>query len=237
MILILKTKIDTLISDIDLSNYYTKAEIDTLFPNTDFSNYYTKTEIDTLFSNIDLSNYYTKSEVSDIGNEISTLILNTYTKTEVDTLLYTNYPSLSFIGYNFYSKTETDSTLSDYITTTQLYDDFYSKGYVNQMLAQSTTLFELYYAKGDLDTSLANKVSNIGGIPLPGMLDIGTSAYRNSRIRCNAEVGGYTGYVELKAASSYDMFLNLSTTRTDGVWMCFKLLMTTIYNYQVAITK
>ena len=55
------------------------------------------------------------------------------------------------------------------------------------------------------------------------MLDIGTSGYTNSRIRCNATVGGYTGYAELKAADSYDMFLNLSTTRTDGGWMYFKI--------------
>ena len=55
------------------------------------------------------------------------------------------------------------------------------------------------------------------------MLDIGTSGYTNSRIRRNATVGGYTGYAELKAASSYDMFLNLSTTRTDGGWMYFKI--------------
>ena len=36
-------------------------------------------------------------------------------------------------------------------------------------------------------------------------------------------VGGYTGYAELKAAGSYDMLLNLSTTRTDGGWMYFKI--------------
>ena len=55
------------------------------------------------------------------------------------------------------------------------------------------------------------------------MLDIGTSDYTNSRIRCNANLGGYTGYAELKAANSYDVFLNLSTTRTDGGWMYFKI--------------
>ena len=55
------------------------------------------------------------------------------------------------------------------------------------------------------------------------MLDIGTSAYTNSRIGCNAEVGGCTGYAELQAASSYDMFLNPSTTRTDGGWVYFKM--------------
>ena len=80
-----------------------------------------------------------------------------------------------------------------------------------------------FYSKTETDTLLADKVSNTGNIDLPGMLDIGTSGYTNSRIRCNAVVGGYTGYAELGAASSYDMFLNLSTTRTDGGWMYFKI--------------
>ena len=87
----------------------------------------------------------------------------------------------------------------------------YSKGYVNQMLVQSTTLFEFYYTKGDIDTLLADKVSNTGNVPLPGHLDLGTT-YTSSRLRYNAELGGYTGYAELKAASSYDMFLNQSPT-------------------------
>ena len=58
---------------------------------------------------------------------------------------------------------------------------------------------------------------------MPGWLDIGTTGYTNSRIRCNAEVGGFMGYAELRAYSSYDMFLILSTTRTDGGWMYFKI--------------
>ena len=64
-------------------------------------------------------------------------------------------------------------------------------------------------------------MSNIGNVSLPGHLDIGTT-YTNSRIRCNAEVGGYTSYAEINAAGSYGMFINLSTTRTDGGWMYFK---------------
>ena len=84
------------------------------------------------------------------------------------------------------------------------------------------------------------------------MLDIGSSGYRNSRIRRNADLSGYTGYAELKAATSYDMFLNLSTTKADGaryvlksfnnksrwcmdVFQTFRT--TTVYNYQVVITK
>ena len=33
----------------------------------------------------------------------------------------------------------------------------------------------------------------------------------------------YFRYAELRAANSYDMFLNLSTTRTDDGWMYFKI--------------
>ena len=59
-----------------------------------------------------------------------------------------------------------------------------------------------FYNKTDTDTLLADKLTNIGDISLPGMLDIGTSGYTNSRIRCNADVNAYTGYAELRAASS-----------------------------------
>ena len=92
------------------------------------------------------------------------------------------------------------------------------------------------YSKGDADTLFADTVSNTGNVSLPGHLDTGTT-YTSSRIRCNAEVNGYTGYAELKAASSYDMLLNLSTTRTDGGWMYSKIITTTIYNYQLVVTK
>ena len=77
--------------------------------------------------------------------------------------------------------------------------------------------------KAETDTLLADKLTNIGDIDLPGMLDIGTSGYTSSRIRYNAAVNGYTGYAELRAYSSYGMHLNLSTTRTDGGWMYFKI--------------
>ena len=80
-----------------------------------------------------------------------------------------------------------------------------------------------FCTKTETDTLAADRVIYIGDIALLGMLDTGTSGYTNSRIRCNATVGGYTGYAELKAANSYDMFLNLSTTRTDGGWMYFKV--------------
>ena len=93
------------------------------------------------------------------------------------------------------------------------------------LLSYSTGSYVDYkiYNKTETDTLLADKLTNVGDIDLPGMLDICTSGYTNSRIRCNAEVGGYTGYAEIRAATSYDMFLNLPTTRTDGGWMYFKI--------------
>ena len=54
------------------------------------------------------------------------------------------------------------------------------------------------------------------------MLDIGTT-YTNSRIRCDAEVDGHTGYAGLHAQSSYDMYLNLQTTRVNGGWVHHKI--------------
>ena len=80
-----------------------------------------------------------------------------------------------------------------------------------------------FYTKTETDTCSANKLTNIGDIGLPGWLDIGTSGYTNSRIRCNADISGCTVYAELRAATSYDMFLNLPTTRIDGGWVYFKI--------------
>ena len=93
-----KTSVDILIADI-YNDTYIKTEIDTLFSNIGLSNYYIKAEIGTLFSNIGLSNYYTKSEIDDIDNELSTLVLNTYTETEVDTQL-TDYATISYLQGN-----------------------------------------------------------------------------------------------------------------------------------------
>ena len=76
-----------------------------------------------------------------------------------------------------------------------------------------------FYTKTEADNLLADKLTNIGNIGLPGWLDIGTSGYTNPRIRCNAGLNGYTGYAELRAATSYDMYLNLSTTYPNGGWM------------------
>ena len=136
-----------------------------------------------------------------------------------------------------------DATLNLYSPTAQILNDF-SKLYIDNTFLSSAQTGTLYYNKAETDnmllsystgsyvdytfytktdTLLAGNMTNTGDIELPGWLDIGTSGYTNSRIRCDADVNGYTGYAELKAATSYDMFLNLNTTYPNGGWMYFKI--------------
>ena len=89
--------------------------------------------------------------------------------------------------------------------------------------ASVTFIIDSFYSKTETDNLLADRLINIGDISLLGWLDIGTPGYTNSRIRCNADMGGYTGYAELRAANSYDMFLNLQTTYPNDGWVYFKI--------------
>ena len=180
-----------------------------LFCGFGIPNLYNRNETANLKTNLNLVDYYTKSQVDSLISNIN--LVGYYTKAEIDTVLYTKYPSLTFLINNLYSKTEIDSSLSGYTTSaqlhidfyskvkaniisdtyttaTQLYDDFHNQIYIDNMFLTSTQTETLYYNKTDTDNSLANKVSNIGDISLPGMLDIGTSGFINSRIRCNAEL-------------------------------------------------
>ena len=84
-----KTEIDSTLcaytNSIDLHNIFSKAKmsiiLDTYYNITENqANYYDKVSTDSLFSDTDLSNYYTKAEIDDLGNELSTLLLNTYTR-------------------------------------------------------------------------------------------------------------------------------------------------------------
>ena len=98
-----------------------------------------------------------------------------------------NYATITLLGDNVYNKTETGNMLLSYSTGSYVDDNFYNKT--------------------ETDTLLADKLTNIGDMDLPSMLDIGTSGYTNSRIIRNADVNGYIGYAGLRAASSYDMYL------------------------------
>ena len=260
--------------ELDIPNHYNKTEVGAIGDELSalILNTYTKTKVEALISNINVTDYYTKTEIGSqltYYSTISYLQGNYMTALTITETLMNKYATITFIVGNFYSKTEIDSTLSDYITSTQIdasyytkseidttlnlyspsaqiLSNFYSKLYIdntfissaqtgtlyynktetgNMLLSYSTGSYVDYtfYTKTETDTFLANKLSNIGDIELPGWLDIGTSNYTNSRIRCNAEVNGYIGYAELKAASSYGMYLNISTTYPNGGWMYFKI--------------
>ena len=126
-----KSYIDYLDNEISTQflNTYTKAELDSLLANINLSDYCTKAEMDLILSNIDLSNYYTKTEIDDIDNELPTLILNTYTKTEVDTLLF-NSSSQSFSAMSLISL----ELGLNYKTAIQLAETYYSKAEVDNLI-------------------------------------------------------------------------------------------------------
>ena len=74
------------------------------------------------------------------------------------------------------------------------------------MCLTSTQIVDLYYTRTETNELLADKVSTTGDVSISGHLDTGIG-YEYSRIRSHAVHNGYTGYAELNAASSYDMFL------------------------------
>ena len=153
----------------------------------------------------------------------------------MNTRLYTNYPSLSSIDLTLqsyltstqiedsvYNKIEIGTMLTLYTPTAQMLNNFCSRLYIDNMCLTPAQTGALYYTKADTGNLLASKVSTTGDVALTGHLGIGTT-YTSSRIRCNAEVNGCTGYAELQAASSYDMCIHLSATRVNGGWVYHKI--------------
>ena len=236
-----------------ISNTYTKTEVEALIYNIKLVDYCAKAKIDsqlTYYATVTYlqGNYMTSLSITEaLMNNCTTitfLVDDFHSKTETDSTLR-DYITSTQTDDPYYTESEIDTTLNSYSPSAQILSNYYSKLYIdstfyhqlkqehfititetdNMLLSYSTGSYVDYnfYTKTETDTSLADKVTSIGDSDLPGMLDIGTSGYTNSRIRCNADIGGYTGYAELRAANYCDMFLNLSTTRTDGGWMYFKI--------------
>ena len=192
---------------------------------------------------------------------ITFIVDNFYSKTEIEST-QSGYITSTQIGASYYTKSEIDTTLSLYPPSAQILSNFYSKLYIgntfvssaqtgtlyynkteadNMFLACSTGSYVDYtfYTKTETDNLLAGKLINTGDISLPGWLDICTSGYTNSRIRCNATGnGGYSGYAEMRAFSSYDSSVYMFQQQEQMEGECIsKLVMTTICNYQVVIIK
>ena len=198
-----KPEVGALTSNINLTDYYTKTEIDTTLSDYSTTSYLQGNYMTTLaITGSWLNNYAT----------ITFIIDNFHPKTEIDSTL-SDYITSIQIGASCYTKSEIDTTLRLYSPSAQILSICYSKLYIdntfisptetgalyynktgtgNMLLSYSTGSYVDYtfYTKTQTDTLLADKWTNIGYIDLPGMLDIGTSGYTNSRIRCNAVVGG-----------------------------------------------
>ena len=229
-------EVGALMPNIHLVGYYTKTEVDTQL--TDYTtishlqgNYMTALAItETLMNNyatitLLVGSFYSKAEIDSTLSDYITatqIYASHYTKSEIGTTLLLCSPPAQILNI-FYSKLYIDSM---FLSSAQAGTLYYNKAETGNMLISYSTgsyVDYTFYNKAETGNLLADKVSNIGDISLPGWLGICTLGYTNSRIRCNAEVGGYTGYAELRAYSSYDMFLNLSTARIDGGWMYFRI--------------
>ena len=96
-----------------------------------------------MFPNIDLSNYYTKIEIGDIDNGLSTLVLNTSTRTEIDSQL-TDYTTTTYLQGNYMTSISITKTLMNNHTAITLLDDsFYDETYVDNQFSLKADVSEL----------------------------------------------------------------------------------------------
>ena len=195
-----KTEVGALTSNIKLTDYYTKTEIDTTLSDYSAISYLQGNYMTTLAITATLMNNYAT---------ITFIVDNFYSKTEIDSTV-SDYITSTQIDASYYTKSENDTTLNLYSPSAQILSNLYSKLYIDNTFVSSTQTGALYhnktetdnmilsystgsyvdytfYTKTETDTLLADKLTNIGDIELPGWLDIGTSGYTNSRIRCNAD--------------------------------------------------
>ena len=127
-----KTFVDTLIVDIH-NDTYIKTEIDSLFSNIDLSNYYTKAvdDIDNDLSTLIL-NTYTNTEIDTQLTDyatISYLQSNYMTTLSITGRLMNNYASITLLVGNSYDKTYLDNQLSLKAYVSQL-TEFVTTGYL-----------------------------------------------------------------------------------------------------------
>ena len=96
-------------------------------------NYHIKNHVDTLISDINLVDYHTEAEIG--------------------TLLYTGYPSLSFIADNFYGKAYLGNQFSLKADISQL-TEFVTTNYLNANYMNSVDISTGSYEKTDIDNML-----------------------------------------------------------------------------------
>ena len=115
---------------LDIPNFYNKAEVGNLITCV---KYYTKNQVGALIYNINLVDSYTKAETDSQLTGYTTIayLQGSYMTTlSITEALMNNYATVTFIVDSFYS-IEIDSTLSYYITSTQIDASCYTKSNID----------------------------------------------------------------------------------------------------------
>ena len=215
------------------ANYYDKVATDSLFSNIDLSNYYSKTELDDIDNELSalILNTYTKTEIDSQltyytaitylqGNYMPTL-----SRTEA---LMNNYASITLLDYNFCDATYLDNQFSLKADVSQL-TGLVTSDYLEIRYTNSVDLTTYYYKKTAIDTmllsystgsyvdyNLANKVSTTGDASISGNLDVEQDQAQTS-IKAYVNHVGKTGYVEMEARWANQGYIHCKTNQTDGL--------------------
>ena len=179
--------------DLGIPNFYNKAEIDAIGDGLSalILNTYAKAEVEALISNINLVDYCTKTEVDTQLTDytpITYLQGNYMTTLAITETLMTNYATIAFIVDSLYSKTEIDSTLSDYITSTQTDASCYTKSEIGTTLnlySPSAQILSNSYSKLYIDNTFLSSAQT------------GTLYYNKAEtgnVLLSYSTGSYVGY-------------------------------------------
>ena len=100
---------------------------------------------------------YNKTEIDAIGDELSSLMLNTPTKTGIYNLIY----NINLVDYH--TKTEIDSQLTDYTTIAYLQNKYMTTLSITETLMNNYTtitfLVDNFYPKTEIDSTLCDYIT------------------------------------------------------------------------------
>ena len=123
------------------------------------------------FGGLGIPNFYNKTEVDAIDDGLSALVLNTYTKPEVEALI--SNINLTY----YYTKTEIDTTLSDYSTISVLQGNYMTTLAITETLmnnyATIAFIIDNFDSKTEIDSTLSDYITST---------QIGASYYIKSEI-------------------------------------------------------
>ena len=235
--------------NLDIPNFYNKTEVDAIDDELSalILNTYTKPEVEALISNINLTDYYTKTEIDTSLGDYSTISYlqdNYMTSLLITQTLMNNYASITFIIDNFYSKTEIDTTLSDYYSkseidttfslyspTSQILSNFYSKLYIDNLFITSAQIGTLYYNKTETDNLLLSYVTG-------SYVDF--TFYNKTQLDnllLSYATGSYVDFTFYNKSDTDYLLADKVTTNSNASLNTFNLSSTDSNNYPLVITN